>query len=87
MGLGLFDSYSWDKSSCMKYGDDWIKNLEYIRTHKTIFDISYSIVALLLLIIKVFVYVIFLNDDGFAYQRSPEGVVVYVQVRSHTFLP
>ena len=44
-------------------------------------------VALLGLIIRVFLYVIFLNDDGFAYQRSPEGVVVYVQVRSHTFLP
>ena len=87
LGLGLYDSYWWDKSSCTKYSDDWIDNIENIVAHKTTFDISYSMVALLGLIIIVLLYVIFLNDDGFAYQRSPEGVVVYVQVRSHTFLP
>ena len=44
-------------------------------------------VALSLLIAIVLVYFISLNDDGFAYQRSAEGVVLYVQVKSHTFLP
>ena len=44
-------------------------------------------VSLLVLIIIVFVYVISLDDDGFAYQKSAEGVVLYVQVKSHTFLP
>ena len=89
LGLGLYDSYWWDKSSCTKYSDDWIDNVENIRAHKTIFDISYLMVALLVFIIRVFVYVISLNDDGFAYQRSAEGVVLYwyVQLKSHTFLP
>ena len=64
-----------------------IWNLELIRAHKTILDISNSMVALSLLIAIVLVYFISLNDDGFAYQRSAEGVVLYVQVKSHTFLP
>ena len=52
----------------------------------TIFDISYSMIALLLLIVRVFVSIISLNDDGFAHQRSGERLVLYVQVKSHTFL-
>ena len=87
LGLGLYDSYWWDKSSCTKYSDDWIDDIKNIRAQKTIFDISYSIIALLVLTIRVFVYVISLNDDGFAYQRSAEGVVLYVQVKCHTFQP
>ena len=43
-------------------------------------------VALLLLIIRVFFYVNSLNDDCFAYQRSAGGVVLYVQVKCHTLL-
>ena len=87
LGLGLYDSYWWDKSSCTKYSDNWIDNIENIRAHKTIFDISYSMVSLLVFIIRVFVYVISLNDDGLAYRRSAEVVVLYVQVKCHTFLP
>ena len=80
LGRGLYDSYWWDKSSCTKYSDDLIDNVENIIAHKTIFGISYSMVALLLLIIRVFFYVNSLNDDCFAYQRSAGGVVLYVQV-------
>ena len=89
LGRGLYDSYWWDKSSCTKYSDDLNDNVENFIAHKAIFDISYSTVALLVMFTVVFVYVISLNDDGFSYQRSAEGVVLYwyVQVKSHTFLP
>ena len=56
MGLGLYDSYWWDKSNWTKYSDDWVKNLEYMRAHKTIIDIWYSIIWLWLLIIRLLVY-------------------------------
>ena len=75
--LGLHDSYWWDKSSYTKYNDDWIDDIENIIAQKTIFDISYSMVVLLVLIIRVVVHVSSLNDDGFAYQRSVEEIVLY----------
>ena len=87
MGLGLYDSYWLDKSSCTKYSDDWIDNVEYIGAHKRIFNTSYSMAVLLLLTVSLFVYVIFLVDDGFAYQRLAKAIVLCVQMKSRSFLP
>ena len=65
--LGLYDSYWWDKSSCTEYDDDWVKNLKNIRAHKTIFDMSYSMITLWPLIGRVSLYDISRNDNGCTY--------------------
>ena len=43
--------------------------------------------VLLLLTVSLFVYVIFLVDDGFAYQRLAKALVLCVQMKSRSFLP